>query len=62
MEDGSMVLSGTPREVFSQVDKIKGLGLDVPQVTELAYELKKDGLEISTEVLNIEEMVKEICH
>ena len=62
MEDGSMVLSGTPREVFSQVDKIKRLGLDVPQVTELAYELKKDGLEISTEVLNIEEMVKEICH
>lgn len=62
MEDGKMVLSGTPREVFSQVDKIKGLGLDVPQVTELAYELKKDGLEISTEVLNIEEMVKEICH
>lgn len=62
MEDGNMVLSGTPREVFSQVDKIKGLGLDVPQVTELAYELKKDGIDISREVLNIEEMVKEICH
>lgn len=62
MEDGNMVLSGTPREVFSQVDKIKGLGLDVPQVTELAYELKKDGFGISGEVLNIEEMVKEICH
>ncbi|MDU5417109.1 energy-coupling factor transporter ATPase [Peptoniphilus harei] len=62
MEDGNMVLSGTPREVFSQVDKIKGLGLDVPQVTELAYELKKDGFDISGEVLNIEEMVKEICH
>lgn len=62
MEDGNMVLSGTPREVFSQVDKIKGLGLDLPQVTELAYELKKDGFDISGEVLNIEEMVKEICH
>lgn len=62
MEDGNIVLRGTPREVFSQVDKIKGLGLDVPQVTELAYELKKDGLDISTKVLNIEEMVKEICH
>lgn len=62
MEDGNMVLSGTPREVFSQVNKIKGLGLDVPQVTELAYELKKDGFDISGEVLNIEEMVKEICH
>ena len=62
MEDGNIVLSGNPREVFSHVDEIKKLGLDVPQVTELAHELKKDGIEISTEVLNIEEMVKEICH
>lgn len=62
MEDGNIVLSGKPREVFSQVEEIKKLGLDVPQVTELAYELKKDGIEISTEVLNIQEMVKEICH
>lgn len=62
MEDGNIVLRGKPREVFSHVDEIKKLGLDVPQVTELAHELKKDGLEISTEVLNIEEMVKEICH
>lgn len=62
MEDGNIVLSGKPREVFSQVEEIKKLGLDVPQVTELAYELKKDAIEISTEVLNIEEMVKEICH
>ena len=62
MEDGNIVLSGKPREVFSQVEDIKKLGLDVPQVTELAYELKKEGIEISTEVLNIEEMVKEICH
>ena len=62
MEDGNIVISGKPREVFSQVEEIKKLGLDVPQVTELAYELKKEGIEISTEVLNIEEMVKEICH
>ena len=62
MEDGNIVISGKPREVFSQVEEIKKLGLDVPQVTELAHELKKDGIEISTEVLNIEEMVKEICH
>ena len=62
MEDGNIVLSGKPREVFSQVEEIKKLGLDVPQVTELAHELKKDGIEISTEVLNIQEMVKEICH
>ena len=62
MEDGNIVLSGKPREVFSQVEEIKKLGLDVPQVTELAHELKKEGIEISTEVLNIQEMVKEICH
>ena len=62
MEDGNIVISGKPREVFSQVEEIKKLGLDVPQVTELAHELKKDGIEISTEVLNIQEMVKEICH
>ena len=62
MEDGNIVISGKPREVFSQVEEIKKLGLDVPQVTELAHELKKDSIEISTEVLNIEEMVKEICH
>lgn len=62
MEDGNIVLRGSPREVFSHVEEIKKLGLDVPQVTELAYELKKEGIEISTEVLNIEEMVKEICH
>ncbi|MCI5644025.1 energy-coupling factor transporter ATPase [Peptoniphilus sp. SGI.035] len=62
MEDGNIVLRGNPREVFSHVEEIKKLGLDVPQVTELAHELKKEGIEISTEVLNIEEMVKEICH
>ena len=62
MEDGNIVLRGKPREVFSHVDEIKKLGLDVPQVTELAHELKKNGIEISTEVLNIQEMVKEICH
>ena len=62
MEDGNIVISGKPREVFSQVEEIKKLGLDVPQVTELAHELKKEGIEISTEVLNIQEMVKEICH
>lgn len=61
MEDGNIVLRGKPREVFSHVEEIKKLGLDVPQVTELAHELKKDGIDISTEVLNIEEMVKELC-
>lgn len=61
MEEGEVVLEGTPREVFSKVEEIKKLGLDVPQVTELAYELKRDGFNISNEILSIEELVKEIC-
>lgn len=62
MEEGEIVIEGVPRKVFSKVDKIKELGLDVPQVTELAYELKKDGFNISNEILSVEELVEEICH
>ena len=40
---------------------MKKIGLDVPQVTELAYELRKEGIDISTEILNIDEMVDAIC-
>lgn len=58
MEKGKIVMEGTPREIFSQVDKVKALGLDVPQVTELAYELKKEGIDITSEILTIEELVK----
>lgn len=41
MDDGAIVMDGTPREVFSQVEKLKEYRLDVPQATELAYELKR---------------------
>lgn len=58
MEQGEIVMEGTPREIFSQVDKVKDLGLDVPQVTELAYELKKEGINITSEILTVEELVK----
>ncbi|MDO5714102.1 MAG: energy-coupling factor transporter ATPase [Tissierellia bacterium] len=61
MEKGKIILDGEPREVFSHVDQIKGIGLDVPQVTELAYELKKEGYDISTKILQIEELVKALC-
>ncbi len=61
MEEGSIVMSGTPREVFSQVEKMKSYGLDVPEVTELAYELKKSGMAIDTDILTIEEMVTKLC-
>ena len=46
MDNGKVVMEGTPRQIFSQVDKLKELRLDVPQVTELAYELKKEGLPV----------------
>ena len=61
MDKGEKVMEGVPREIFSQVQKIKSIGLDVPQVTELAYELQKEGVDISTEILNIAEMVNALC-
>jgi energy-coupling factor transport system ATP-binding protein len=61
MDDGKVVLEGKPREVFSRVRELKNLGLDVPQMTELAYELRSRGINIKGDILTIEEMVDEIC-
>lgn len=61
MDDGRVVMQGMPREIFSQVEKLKEYRLDVPQVTELAYELKKEGLPLPDGILTIEELVKELC-
>ncbi len=60
IDDGEIVLDGTPKEVFKNVEKLKSLGLDVPQVTELAYELRKMGIEISDDVLTVDECFDEI--
>ncbi len=57
MEHGRIVLEGTPREVFSQVEKVKELGLDVPQVTELVYKLNLSGMNLPTDILTVEELV-----
>ena len=57
MEKGRIVLEGRPREVFSQVDMIKGLGLDVPQVTELVHKLRAEGIDLPPDILTIEELV-----
>lgn len=57
MDKGTVVLDNTPRAVFSQVDRIKKIGLDVPQVTELAWELRKAGIEIPTEIITEQECV-----
>lgn len=61
MEDGRIVLEGTPREVFSEVEKLKQLGLDVPQVTELAHQLISEGIEMPKDILTVDEMVMKLC-
>lgn len=57
MEKGHVVMEGTPREIFSRVEDIKRYRLDVPQVTELAYELKKTGLNLPKGILTVEEFM-----
>ena len=61
MDHGHVVMEGTPREIFSQVGTLKKYRLDVPQVTILADELKKRGLDIPAGILRKEELVEAIC-
>ena len=61
MDEGKVKLEGTPKEVFSNVSLMKKIGLDVPQVTELAYELRNCGIDIKNDILTINEMVDELC-
>ena len=61
MDHAKVVMSGTPREIFSQVEKMQELGLDVPQDTEIAYELRKAGLDLPEGILTREELVEAIC-
>lgn len=58
MDKGKVVLQGTPRQVFSQVEKLKELRLDVPQVTELAYELQQAGVPVQDGILRSSELVE----
>lgn len=60
IDEGKCVMLGTPREVFSDVKRIKSLGLDVPQVTELMYELNKSGFDFPTDILTVDEAVKRL--
>ena len=60
MDAGKVVMEGTPREIFSRVEELKHYRLDVPQVTLLAYELKKNGFPISDGILTIEELTESI--
>ena len=61
MDEGKLVLDGAPREVFSHVDELKRYRLDVPQVTELAWELKKEGVPLPDGILTIDEFADALC-
>lgn len=60
MDDGKLVMDGTPREIFSDVERLKSYRLDVPQVTELAWELRKAGLDIPAGILRQEELMEHL--
>ena len=61
MDGGNVVMQGTPREIFSQVETLKKYRLDVPQVTLLAHELHKAGVDIPEGILTKEELVGALC-
>lgn len=61
MDDGKIALEGTPKQVFSKVEELKNIGLDVPGVTLLSHELYKEGIEISNDILTVDEMVSKLC-
>ena len=61
MDNGEVVMQGTPREIFSQVETLKEYILDVPQVTLLAHELHKAGVDVPEGILTTEELVNALC-
>ena len=61
MDHGKVVLKGSPREIFREVETMKSYGLEVPASTELAYQLKKAGVNIRTDILTKEELVEQLC-
>ena len=58
MDEGRIAMSGTPREVFTKVDQVRALGLDVPPMTDLAHMLRADGVDVRADVLTVDEMVE----
>ena len=61
MQEGKIAADGTPKEIFSQVEKLKKIGLEVPPAAELAYELRKEGIPLKDQIITKEELVEELC-
>ena len=61
MDDGKVVMQGSPAEIFSQVEELKKLRLDVPQATLLAYELQRRGIPLPDGILKNEELADQLC-
>jgi len=61
IDDGEVVMEGKPKEIFSQVEQLQEYGLDVPQVTEVAHLLRKEGIDLPADILTVEEMVGVLC-
>ena len=61
MDEGKITMQGKPREIFARVEELNALGLDVPQMTELSYELGLEGVRLRDDILTVEEMVDELC-
>ncbi len=61
MDKGQKILEGTPREVFSEIELLKSIGLDVPYMAELSHFLKEEGIAIEENILTVDEMVNELC-
>ena len=58
MDGGKVVMQGTPKEIFSRVEELQALRLDVPQVTLLAHELKKNGVDLPDGILTTDELIQ----
>jgi energy-coupling factor transport system ATP-binding protein len=61
MEEGTKLLEGKPKEVFSKVEQLQNMGLDVPQVTLLAHQLRAQGIDIPDDIITVEELVEKLC-
>ncbi|MCL2396760.1 MAG: energy-coupling factor transporter ATPase [Defluviitaleaceae bacterium] len=61
MEEGKIAMEGTPHAVFSRIDELKAIGLDVPQCAEIGLRLRQAGIDMPTDILTIDELVEAIC-